>query len=136
MYCVLVAGIISSASWASRCRVSICCHNIPCTPDAYLATSVKRMAQTYLTSATIFKIFSVDTFSIRLFYIFRFLIIILKFVIFSLTILYSSKFSWFTDIVIALVFVNNSEKKCWCKSIIVYRNQFVKRRINEVLIDS
>lgn len=136
MYCVLVAGIISSASWASRCRVSICCHNIPCTPDAYLATLVKRMAQTYLTSATIFKIFSVDTFSIRLFYIFRFLIIILKFVIFSLTILYSSKFSWFTDIVIALVFVNNSEKKCWCKSIIVYRNQFVKRRINEVLIDS
>lgn len=136
MYCVLVAGIISSASWASRCRVSICCHNIPCTPDAYLATSVKRMAQTYLTSATIFKIFSVDNFSIRLFYIFRFLIIILKFVIFSLTILYSSKFSWFTDIVIALVFVNNSEKKCWCKSIIVYRNQFVKRRINEVLIDS
>lgn len=136
MYCVLVTGIISSASWASRCRVSICCHNIPCTPDAYLATSVKRMAQTYLTSATIFKIFSVDTFSIRLFYIFRFLIIILKFVIFSLTILYSSKFSWFTDIVIALVFVNNSEKKCWCKSIIVYRNQFVKRRINEVLIDS
>lgn len=136
MYCVLVAGIISSASWASRCRVSICCHNIPCTPDAYLATSVKRMAQTYLTSATIFKIFSVDTFSIRLFYIFRFLIIILKFVIF-----FSHNFIFFqifmvTDIVIALVFVNNSEKKCWCKSIIVYRNQFVKRRINEVLIDS
>lgn len=135
MYCVLVAGIISSASLASRCRVSICCHNIPCTPDAYLATSVKRMAHVFDLGNNF------QNFLRR--YFFDSIVLYISLFNYNIKIrnFFSHNFIFFqifmvTDIVIALVFVNNSEKKCWCKSIIAYRNQFVKRRINEVLIDS